>query len=106
MRRSVTLSQLNKIGEKMFNWVKDFLFGRRIQVRIGMDMSNQYIAENGTPQGRVISPLLFIIMIIDAFGEVPEDIGKSLFADDGSLWKRGRDMEFVSRKIQEATDSG
>lgn len=67
-------------------------------------MSNQYIAENGTPQGRVISPLLFIIMIIDAFGKVPEDIEKSLFADDGSLWKRGRDMEFVSRKIQEAID--
>lgn len=86
------LIKLNKIGVggKIFNWIKCFLCGRKIQVRIGTDVSNQYTVENGTPQGSVISPLLFIIMINDIFGEIPEDIGKSLFADDGDC---GREEE-------------
>merc|ERR1712035_111460 len=67
-------------------------------------MSNQYTVGNGTPQGSVISPLLFIIMINDVFSKVPADIGRSLFADDGALWKRGRNMEHAIRKVQGAID--
>lgn len=37
--------------------------------------------------------LLFIIVINDVFSKIPEDIGRSLFADDGALWKGGRNME-------------
>lgn len=83
------LIKLNKmgVGGRAFNWIKDFLFGRKIQVRIGVDMSNLYMVENSTPQGSVISPLLFIIMINDVFGQGPEDIGRSLFADNGACVK-------------------
>ncbi len=52
----------------------------------------------------MISPLLFIIMINDVFGTDPEDLGKALFADDGALWKRGRNMGYLTRKMQEAID--
>jgi len=43
-------------------------------------------------------------MINDIFDNVPEDIGRSLFADDGALWKKGRNIDYVVRKIQEAID--
>jgi len=43
-------------------------------------------------------------MINDIFDNVPEDIGRSLFADDGALWKRGRNIDYVVIKIQEAID--
>ena len=29
------------VGGRVFNWIKDFLFGRKIQVPIGSDLSNQ-----------------------------------------------------------------
>lgn len=92
------------IGGRVYNWIKDFLFGRKIQLRIGSDISNQYTMDNGTPQGSVISPLLFIIMINDVFTKVPVNIGRSVFADDGALWKRGRNMEHAVRKVQDVID--
>ena len=52
------------VGGRTYNWIKDFLFGRSIQVRV----------DNGTPQGIVISPLLFSIMINDVYSQVEMDI--------------------------------
>ncbi len=96
--------KLNNIGisGRVFNWVKDFLFGRSIRVRIGTALSRKYLVDNGTHQGSVISPLLFSIMINYVFSQVPPDISRSLFADDGALWKRGRNVGHIKIKIQEA----
>ncbi len=58
------------VGGRAFNWVKDFLYGRSIRVTIGKELSGSYMVENGTPQGSVISPLLFIIMINYVFSDV------------------------------------
>ncbi len=107
MWKEGVLIKLHKlgIGGRGFNWIKDFLYERNTQVRIGSELSNQYTVENSTPQGSVVSPLLFIIIMInDIFVKVPADIGRSLFADDGALWKRGRNMEYVVRKVQGALD--
>lgn len=56
------------------------------------------------PLRGVSSPVLFLIMINDVYNNVNPDIGKSLFADDGAIWKRGRNMEFVVKKVQEAVN--
>lgn len=60
------------------------------------------IVENGTPQGSIISPLLFSIMINDVFSSIEKGIGFSLFADDGVIWKHGRNVDFIVRKMQAA----
>jgi len=85
---------------RMFNWIKDFLMKRTIQVKVGNVSSKTVGIENGTPQGSVISPVLFNIMINDIFGKVERGFGLSLFADDGAIWKRGRNVEFVLKQIQ------
>uniref|UniRef100_A0A8C6S2Z8 Reverse transcriptase domain-containing protein n=1 Tax=Neogobius melanostomus TaxID=47308 RepID=A0A8C6S2Z8_9GOBI len=90
------------VGARGFNWIRDFLCERKIQVRIGSACSSQYTVENGTPQGSVISPLLFIIMINDVFGAVSGSVGRSLFADDGAVWSRGRNVEYLGTKVQGA----
>lgn len=98
------LIRLCKVGIKgrMFRWIKDFLLGRVIQVRIGNKYSGNYEIENGTPQGSIISPLLFSLMINEVFNEVENGVGLSLFADDGAMWKRGRNVKFIVKKLQEA----
>lgn len=68
----------------MYHWVKNFLFGRKIEVRVGTALSSSHPVENGTPQGSVCSPVLFDIMINDIFENVEGSIGRSLYADDGA----------------------
>uniref|UniRef100_A0A3B1IE94 Reverse transcriptase domain-containing protein n=1 Tax=Astyanax mexicanus TaxID=7994 RepID=A0A3B1IE94_ASTMX len=93
------------IGGRLFNWIRDFLFGRTIQVRVGASYSAIYSVDNGTPQGSVCSPVLFNIMINDIFSMVDSGIGKSLYADDGALWKRGRNVGQVQKKMQLAINA-
>ncbi len=62
--------------------------------------------ENGTPQGSVSNPILFNLMINDIFHNVDTGIGRSLYADDGALWKRGRNVLFVENKMQKAVNEG
>ena len=92
------------VGGRMFNWINDFLKQRVIRVRVGDAISSQGIVENGTPQGSVISPVLFIVMINDIFSKVDRSVGRSLFADDGALWFRGRNNKFIMGKMQKAVD--
>ena len=84
----------------MYNWIKDFLHERSIQVRINTAFSQQVNVENGTPQGSVIRPILFSIMIDDVFDNIDRDIGRSLFADDVALWKMGKNIKHIMKKLQ------
>ncbi|KAK7891309.1 hypothetical protein WMY93_023272 [Mugilogobius chulae] len=36
--------------------------------------------------------------------KVPEGVGRSLFADDGALWKRGKNIHYLVNKVQDAID--
>ena len=65
----IKLKQLGIRG-RVFYWVKDFLSERKIAVRINGILSTQYEVENGIPQGSIISPLLFSIVINDIFKDV------------------------------------
>ncbi len=92
------------IKGRMYNWIKSFLFKRSIQVRVGSAFSQIYPVENGTPQGRVSSPILFNLMINDIFTQIDMGIGRSLYADDGALWKRGCNVGHVEKCMQTAVN--
>ncbi len=63
-------------------------------MKFGGATSSRGVFDNGTPQGSVISPLLFIIMINDVFSRIRSGLGKSLFADDGAFWFKGKYIEY------------
>ena len=84
--REGVLIEIRKIGVSgaMFNYIKDFLKDRTFQVRVGQTLSETYILENGTPQGAVISPTLFNILINPVKKALEKYIGVAMgrFADD------------------------
>ena len=67
MWQSGLLLKLRNLGitGNVFSFIKNFLTDRTMQVKVGNTLSQTYLLENGTAQGSVISPLLFLIMIND-----------------------------------------
>ena len=80
-------------------YIKNFLQNRVRKVRIGGKISKAYKVKNGTPQGSVISPTLFSIMINNLF-EKCEYVEFALFADDGLMMIRTNNLEEGIEKMQ------
>ena len=61
------LSQLNKIGISghFYHTIRNFLSDRFISVKVGKELSEPQPLDMGTPQGAVLSPTLFAIMLHD-----------------------------------------
>lgn len=95
------LSQIGIVG-RMYKWIESFLKDRKIRVTIGKSFSEKYALENGTPQGSVISPTLFNIMVndIQSSGYLAKSCQLATFADDSTLWCNGRLYSDLSRKMQ------
>ncbi|KAK3569503.1 hypothetical protein QTP86_032108, partial [Hemibagrus guttatus] len=80
------IEKLNLLGLNTFlcNWILDFLTGRPQSVRIGNSLSSTTTLNTGAPQGCVLSPLLFTLLIHDcAAMHSSNHITK--FADDTTM---------------------
>ena len=78
------LSTIGLIGCSL-GWLKEFLTNRTFCVRIGGHASTFSPIENGVPQGAVLSPLVFNVMLMD-FPTPPFSIKNLLFADDVAFY--------------------
>ena len=100
VRTNTLLLKLLKCGVQgfMFNFLKAFLSNRTFQVRVSSTPSQVKVLQNGVPQGSVLSPLLFAIMIND----LPSCFNSSaaLFADDLCLWEVGTDIPHLNKLTQ------
>ena len=94
----IKLKRLNITGN-MFNFINDFLTDRTLQVRVGDALSDIFQLQNGTAQGSVISPLLFLIMINDLPDRLT-NIESTLFADDSAVIKSGKNLKFITKQVQ------
>ena len=92
--------QKYKIPSSIYDFIKSFLTNRKIIVDINGSLSQEYMLYGGTPQGSVISPLLFLIMINDFPTSDNPNIKKSLFADDSAVWILGSNYTHITNKLQ------
>ena len=94
------LLKLLKYGVQgfMFHFLKAFLSNRTFHVRVSSTPSQVKVLQNGVPQGSVLNPLLFAIIIND----LPTCFNSSatLFADDLCLWEVGTDIRHVNKLTQ------
>ena len=72
------------IGGKVGAWLHTFLTKRTQQVSANGALSNPSPVLSGVPQGTVLGPILFIIMISDIDKNLERSFA-SLFADDSQL---------------------
>ena len=88
-----------------YNFINNFLTNRTLAVRIGTSVSNLYKLENGTPQGSILSPLLFIIMINDFPTLNDPSVKTSLYADDSAIWRTSRNQHYLYTRMQDSLDN-
>ena len=88
----------------MFDWIRDFLDERTIQVRVRSELSSTRILENGIAQGAMISPLLFICMIND-LPDILTNTETSLLANDSAILKSGKNLAFLQKTVQKCLDA-
>lgn len=81
----IKLQSLHIHGQ-MLRWVRYFLTNRSIYVRINNIYSSFFTLDNGTPQGSVISPALFLIMV-DGINSLSLYSQLLQFADKTSIHK-------------------
>jgi len=91
------------INGHMYDWIRQFLTNRTIQVRVGNSLSTVQSVENGTAQGAVISPILFICMAND-LPDGLDQVETSLFADDSAIYKSGKNLHYLQKVVQRNLD--
>lgn len=90
---SILLTKLQRlgIGQKLISWIKSFLTDRVQYVLVNGIKSEAADVTSGVPQGSVLGPLLFLIMI----GDIDKNIKYSVlssFADDTRILKEINDL--------------
>jgi len=99
MQKLITLG----VNSKMLGFINNFINNRTFQVKVNETLSEKKILENGTPQGSVISPILFLVMINDLKVSDPKT-QQSIFADDSAIYRSGPNQQRVQNKIQDGLD--
>ena len=107
--REGTLEELGKHGIKgqMYNYVSDFLSKRTFQVRVGDSLSDTHQQQNGTPQGAVLSPTIFNILINKVVHILSDQdhISVGQYADDTSLLLKAKSAPHAGSKKRTETIS-
>ena len=98
------LAKLSAYGIRgnLHEWIKDFVTGRTMQVKVNDQLSVPVECFSGVPQGSVLGPVLFKVYIND----LPQNITVSclLYADDLKLWRHIETDEDVDN-LQSALDA-
>jgi len=100
VNKEVRLSKLLSydISGRMFHFIRSFLSNRSFQVRIGSTLSMTKRLENGPPQGSVLSPILFSLMINDFPKRITSHA--ALYANDFCFWECGSDITLLNQLCQ------
>jgi len=97
--------KLKKLGFKgrILGWLYSYLQDRKFKILLEGKISNERTVTSGVPQGAVISPTLFNVLLSD----IPriEGVTYSEFADDLAIYCSGGDVEAVVLSVQRALDS-
>jgi len=94
------LYKLAKCGIEgnMYKWLYSYLSDRSSNVRVGESLSEPMQCTSGVPQGAVLSPILFNIMLADM--PVDPKIKLYTYADDITFLIQGKDMKILTRTMQ------
>ena len=102
---NILLQKLRSLGihGKLYDWIASFLLDRSQQVSVNGHLSEKVHVKSGVPQGSVLGPLLFLILMSDIDCEILDSFLSS-FADDTRIGMSVKTEE-DTKKLQNDLDS-
>lgn len=109
VKHSVILTHLSEThcGKNTFNYIKDFLTDRVALVRVQDQEHGPYtLGTRGTPQGAVLSPLLFNLAMLHLPTHLAGvgGIQHTLYADDITIWATEGNLGELEERLQTAAN--
>jgi hypothetical protein len=89
---------------KLVRVLSSFLTDRTIKVKMGDQVSQSVSLGAGTPQGSVLSPLLYLIYVNDLPIHPANKCDAGQFADDLSMWTAAKSKKQTYLRLQRALD--
>ncbi|KAM7281189.1 uncharacterized protein ISCGN_006501, partial [Ixodes scapularis] len=106
VQHSAILQRLAELGfgRRSCDYIRDFLTGRTAKLQVGeLDIEERELGSVGTPQGSVISPLLFnLVMTKIARRLETQSVRHTIYADDITLWSVRDEEQQAQDELQEA----
>ena len=101
------IRDLHKIGlrGRLPVFMSEYLRDRRIRVRIGNTLSDEFYPEDGVPTGGVLVVTCFGLKINELPSIIAMDIFRALFVDDLAICFRGRSLDTIERHLQQAVNA-
>ncbi|KAM7249245.1 hypothetical protein ACFE04_019854 [Oxalis oulophora] len=96
----ITVEESAGMLGNILHFVHNFLKHRSFRVRIGQTLSSPQLQETGTPQGSVISPVLFILALNSISVALPQNVQHLFYADDLVIFLRHNCLETAAKKLQ------
>ena len=85
-------------GKLTRQWIKSYLYARRQKVKIGDATSDEKELLVGSPEGAILSPLLFLLYVMDL--ELWTEIGTTGYADDTGVYHAAGELDEVKRVLE------
>ena len=84
-------------------WIKSYMSGRKQSVLWNDSMSNSCPLTHGVPQGSILGPLLFLVMIADLPSYVISDMEMAKmmsYADDCNIYVSAKSLDVLKSKLE------
>ena len=86
-------------------FVSEYLRDRRIRVRIGTTLSDEFYLEEGVPTGGVLAVTCLGLKNNELPSYIARDVFRALFVDDLAVCFRGRSLDTIERHLQQAVNA-
>ena len=91
------------IRGRLLRWIADFFSNRSFNIRINNNLSENFPSIQGVPQGSILSPLLFTLLLSDL--PTFNHTHSLMYADDLSLFVLEDSLDEATRKLQISLDN-